>query len=126
MPTGFHTTQLCIEGFFMPIDPFKDDLFSLTQITRSLPKRPSPACMWRWYRKGINGVLLETVVVGGRRFTTKVAWTEFVRRTTAAANQLPPEEDDAPKRTESTQRKLKNAGLLNTEPAEGERKGCQT
>ena len=96
----------------MAIDPISDYLISLSQATRSLPTRPSPACMWRWYRKGVNGIRLETVVVGGRRYTTKAAWTEFVRRTTAAANREPPKKEDAPERTASTRRKLKDAGLL--------------
>ena len=35
--------------------------------------RPAYSTWWRWWKKGINGVRLATVVVGGRRYTTASA-----------------------------------------------------
>jgi hypothetical protein len=41
---------------------------------------------WRWANRGVKGVRLETISVGGRRFTTIPAFARFVERTTRAAN----------------------------------------
>lgn len=50
-----------------------EPLLTLAQAMHGLERRPSPSTAWRWYRKGILGVRLETVVVGGRRYTSKAA-----------------------------------------------------
>ena len=42
--------------------------------------------VWRWAKRGVGGVKLATVRVGGRDHTTDSLWEEFVRATTAAAN----------------------------------------
>jgi hypothetical protein len=70
----------------MAIDPSADPLVLLSTAAEPLPNPPSPACLWRWHAKGIRGVRLETVVVGGRRYTTAAAWREFVTKLTANAN----------------------------------------
>jgi hypothetical protein len=41
---------------------------------------------WRWAKRGVGGIKLGTVRVGGRDHTTDSLWEEFVRATTAAAN----------------------------------------
>ena len=38
----------------------------------------------RWIREGCRGVKLESAMRGGRRFTTKEAFTRFVQASTAA------------------------------------------
>jgi hypothetical protein len=60
---------------------------SFNEAGRYLPEssRPSYATWWRWWRKGIKGVRLQTVVIGGRRFTTPRYVEEFIAATTAAA-----------------------------------------
>jgi hypothetical protein len=70
----------------MSIDPITDVLISLPKLGRSLSEPPSPVSLWRWHSRGVNGIRLDTVVVGGRRFTTAEAFSEFVRLTTDAAN----------------------------------------
>lgn len=67
----------------MAINVFEDDLVSLTELAKSLPKPPSHGCLWRWHRIGIQGVRLETVVVAGRRYSTRDAFQQFVNATTA-------------------------------------------
>ncbi len=57
---------------------------SLTELARR--ERVAPPTIWRWYKKGVRGVRLETFVVGNRRFTTEEAFGRFVERNTAAAN----------------------------------------
>ena len=68
----------------------EENRLSLTQ----LAKREGVATptTWRWAQRGIKGVRLETINVGGRRFTTTEAFARFVEATTAAAQggQQPP------------------------------------
>lgn len=40
--------------------------------------------VWRWARRGVRGVQLETYAIGGRRWTTEEAFERFVAKTTAA------------------------------------------
>jgi hypothetical protein len=88
----------------MAIDPSVDPLIPLSKAAKSLPKPPSLACLWRWHAKGVRGVHLETVVVGGRRYTTAAAWREFVAKLTenAAADSrpavVPPRSEELTKR----------------------------
>lgn len=56
-----------------------------------LESRPSHSTWWRWWRHGVHGVRLETIVFGGRRYTTKEAVQRFITATTAASiGELPP------------------------------------
>ncbi|HEV3304174.1 MAG TPA: DUF1580 domain-containing protein [Planctomycetaceae bacterium] len=95
----------------MAIDPIADPLISLSRAAKSLPNPPSPACLWRWHARGIRGVRLETVVVGGRRFTTAAAFREFVERLTvsAAATGKP---ESPPPRLDDVQQKLRAHRLI--------------
>src|SRR4051794_22920109 len=69
----------------MPIDPFSDDILTLTQAARRLPRlragRPvAVSTIWRWATHGLRGVTLETAMCGGVRITS----TECLRRFFAA------------------------------------------
>lgn len=55
-----------------------------TAIEKAIGYRPHPTTCTRWTRKGVGGVRLETVVVGGRPRTTEKAVLEFVRLRTMA------------------------------------------
>ena len=46
--------------------------------------RPNVSTVWRWAQRGVCGVTLETVLIGGRRYTSRVALQSFVERSTAA------------------------------------------
>ena len=46
----------------------------------------NPSTVWRWSRRGVRGISLETFSVGTRRYTTEEAFERFVQATTAAAN----------------------------------------
>ena len=63
-----------------------EDLLPFAQGVRSLPGRPSVSAGYRYIGRGCRGVHLETIVVGGRRFTSRQALRRFVAGTTAAAN----------------------------------------
>lgn len=56
------------------------------EIQKTTGQRPHLATIWRWVQRGCRGVKLETVLVGGRRFTSRQAIQNFVLETTAAAD----------------------------------------
>lgn len=70
----------------MLTDLFSESPLSLSAAAKLLPGRPHISTVWRFAQKGVRGVRLETIVSGGRRFTTHEALERFVGRTTAAAN----------------------------------------
>jgi hypothetical protein len=77
----------------MAIDLAVEQPLSFNQAAKFLPdgRRPNHSTWWRWSRRGVKGVRLETVVFGAKRFTTAEAVLRFVAETTAAANgELPP------------------------------------
>jgi len=79
----------------MAIDLTRERPLSFDQAARFLPDdaRPHLSTWWRWWRHGRRGVRLETVVIGGRRFTTAEAVQRFAEALTlasAAAPDVPP------------------------------------
>ena len=89
-------------------------LLSLAAAGRTLPGKPHLSTLHRWRLRGVRGVKLETVLVGGRRFTSHEALERFIERTTAAANGEP-----SPRRTNrqrqaaisQAERELDRAGI---------------
>ena len=97
----------------MAINVEYDKLFPVgTLLKQRLEKRPSPATIWRWRLKGVNGVKLECVLVGGIWYSTAAAFAEFVSAQTRNSQPAPLESDAPTERTESKKRKLAAAGLL--------------
>ncbi|HUE71265.1 MAG TPA: DUF1580 domain-containing protein [Pirellulaceae bacterium] len=66
-----------------------DSLLTLAEASKLFPHRPSRCTLWRWMNEGVRGVRLESVVVGGRRLTSKPAIADFVAKTTAAVDRRP-------------------------------------
>jgi hypothetical protein len=62
------------------IDANTEDLFPLSKGTNRVQSRPSAATLWRWALRGIRGIQLETVMIGGRRFTSSQAIARFMTR----------------------------------------------
>jgi hypothetical protein len=61
------------------IDLRSEELVALAEAGRHVPGRPHLSTIFRWAQKGVRGgVRLETVVVGGRRFTSVEAICRFV------------------------------------------------
>lgn len=91
------------------IDAEHDDLVPIRKLAKQrLGRDISPACQWRWVRKGVRGVRLEALNVLGIWHTTPEAFAVFLRGQTAAAYG-----NDAPaERSEATRQKLAAAGLL--------------
>jgi hypothetical protein len=67
------------EGLAM-IDASHEQLRSLIDATQYVPGQPHVSTLVRWWRHGVQGVKLETVLVGGRRFTSLEAIGRFIQR----------------------------------------------
>jgi hypothetical protein len=73
----------------MAIDASCETVIPLTEAPVWSPGRPHISSVWRWVLKGVRGVKLETLVCGGRRFTSREAIDRFIAATTAAAHGEP-------------------------------------
>ena len=69
----------------MPIS-LDEPLLTLTQAANRLPGKPHVSSLWRWCKRGVRGVRLETLVLAGRRYTSFRALEEFAAATTAIAD----------------------------------------
>jgi len=72
------------------IDPLHDELITLKEVAAMVPGlcggRMNPQTVYRWATRGVRGVKLETVMVGGRRLTSREAVRQFIETLTAAQN----------------------------------------
>ena len=53
------------------------DIMSLAEAAKSLPGSVSTSTVWRWCHHGLRGVLLDSLRIGGRIYTTKRALQAF-------------------------------------------------
>ena len=64
------------------IDLTTEDLVPLKDLPKSLPKRNgkaiSTSTLWRWANVGIRGHVLETILIGGQRYSSPQAFRRFV------------------------------------------------
>lgn len=78
------------------IDLAAEHLIPLRDVPRCLPPRPNGkrvhiSAVYRWTLRGIKGVILETIRVGGTRYTSQEAIQRFSERLTGPpAAQTPP------------------------------------
>lgn len=72
----------------MPIDAIRDHLVEMGDVPRvleeTIKKRLNLATLYRWQSRGIAGIKLETILVGGKRFTTVEALNRFFAQSTLA------------------------------------------
>ncbi len=103
-----------IDGFVMAaINIETDALIPLGELAKQrLGKRPSPATLWRWRLRGVNGARLAVVKSGGCWMTTAAAFAEFLRAQTANCQPAPLDTDVPTERSAATAKKLAAAGLL--------------
>lgn len=98
------------------IDIEHEHLLTIKQITEKVPSRPHPGTIWRWYKKGLRGgIKLETILIGGRRMTSREALQRFAQRTTTQADGVPPPSRTAKQRQrakDEADKVLKKAGIL--------------
>jgi len=69
----------------MSTDPVgSDDLFSFPQASKLVQGHPHVSTFHRWRLRGIRGVKLETVLVGGRRYVSRESLRRFCEELNAA------------------------------------------
>jgi Protein of unknown function (DUF1580) len=97
----------------------KSKPLTLAQAARLLPNHPNPVTLWRWRKKGIRGVKLQTELIGGRRFVYREALEQFIQAINDAAvskadRPASSSEPAGGKHTRSaeTSKRLKRAGLM--------------
>jgi hypothetical protein len=64
------------------IDLQTEELRTFQEVAHLLPGSPHVSTLYRWASRGVKGVRLETVVVGGRRYTSAEALRRFAQRLT--------------------------------------------
>jgi hypothetical protein len=102
----------------MAIDALQEELLTLAQAARhARPKgqRPAAPCtIWRWAKRGISSVRLETIYMGGTRYTSVEALQRFFDAVTLArsSQDVAEEPNAAPgTRPAATKKRLREAGL---------------
>ena len=73
------------------IDLTTETVFPVSEAPNHIPGHPSQASVWRWVLKGVGGIKLESILIGGKRFTSEEAIQRFCDRRTAATDlNVPP------------------------------------
>ena len=84
-----------------------ENLIKIIDVPRHLPGRPNVSTIYRW----LNSGKLESVMIGGRRWTSTEAIARFVNRSTSGAA-TPSEVSGQRKREiEKAEAKLKASGI---------------
>ena len=68
----------------MSLDIKTEQLVALRDIGNILPSSPHASTVGRWHQSGVRGIRLETVLLGGQRYTSHGAIQRFVDAVTAA------------------------------------------
>lgn len=68
----------------MAIDLTIEEPILLADAAKLLPNRPHLSTLWRWFQRGVKGHRLETLVVGGKRYTSREALQRFADRLTTS------------------------------------------
>jgi hypothetical protein len=90
------------------IDHEREQLLSMTAAAKFLPGRPSVETLWRWRTAGCRGHKLETLLFGGRRYTSREAIARFL----AAINGEPIRTETPRQRERSIERAERRAAEL--------------
>ena len=70
---------------------FDESLIPISAAPRHFPGRPHIATVHRYVGSGYRGIRLETIKVGGRRFTSKQAIERFIRKTSSLGSATTPQ-----------------------------------
>lgn len=99
----------------MAIDVFTERVVTLTEATRLLPRRragkkPHTSTLYRWATRGLRGVQLETVQVGGSTCTSQESLQRFFDRLQAVGSHGQPSPERPPqKRVDDAERILRES-----------------
>src|SRR5689334_23194438 len=107
---------MCYEGSTM-IDSTTEELLSLAEASKTVPGKNghgvNPSTVWRWALRGVGGVRLEVLRLGGRTCTSKQALQRFYERCTSAAIGVAPTATPAIRRkaVEAAEAELSRDGI---------------
>jgi hypothetical protein len=84
---------------------------TLSQLARA--QGVNTATTWRWALKGVRGVKLESLAIGGRRITSQEAFERFIASTNPQATATPPAQTPHQRRKSiaDAERVLAKAGI---------------
>jgi len=60
------------------IDPISENLIHFPKASKFIPGNPSLCALHRWRLSGVRGAKLDTLLVGGKRFTSREAIARFI------------------------------------------------
>ena len=98
------------------IDIQNETLMTVREISESLPTHPHIGTIWRWYARGLHGIRLDTVMIGGRRMSSREAMQRFTEQTTAHRDGTPTPSQTAKQKQRSlddADKTLREAGIIN-------------
>lgn len=95
----------------MAINVDLESLIPFQQAAREIPGQPSISTLHRWRMSGVRGRKLETVLVGGIRFTSKEAIRRFIEAGQPPESPLP-RPRSAGRRTKDSQAARDELGRL--------------
>ena len=92
------------------IDLTQEELVAIRDVPKHLPPRPTGkrvhiSAVYRWLLRGIRGVRLESLKIGGTTYTSKEALQRFADRLTSPAQDL----DTIPATTLTRKRQIDRA-----------------
>lgn len=100
------------------IDVQSEEVVSIREATGHVPKRNGKkvavSTVWRWAMRGVRGIRLETIVIGGTRRTSLEALQRFFENVTAAADGTAPRARTSRQREaqmRAAERELESAGI---------------
>ena len=82
MPSKSRDRQRCVS-----IDVHTENLIPLSKAPKHIPGNPHISTIHRWVQQGVRGRVLETRMVGGRRFTSLEAIARFISGDQLAASE---------------------------------------
>ena len=68
---------------------FAESLLTLKAAAKLLPGNPHYATLFRWAQKGCRGTRLETILVGGIRYTSREALDRFIAGCSGISTPVP-------------------------------------
>lgn len=60
------------------LDLLTETVIPLTDVSKLLPSGPSHKTVWRWSTRGLRGVVLNTVRLGQKTYTSEEEVTRFL------------------------------------------------
>lgn len=97
----------------MSIDVANETIITLGEACRAVPpKGVSTATMARWIQRGVKGARLATIVIGGRRFTSREAIARFIAEQNAGESPTPAiSPAQRTRQAKAAQKELAKAGI---------------